>query len=788
MTRQAIAGGVGRLATHGSAVAALLCMWLVGVVGVGAVLVLLDRLDSRREAQLVLADIETLVEGSPGIPLQADPSLGTAPAARARLDTDRIRFARLAHDLRDLDPDERVFRIETIGRRYYAALNDSLALVAAGAQERAGRRVVGLGRNQGLLAELRAVLAVQDADVTAEARSAKELAQVGTWLAVALVLLAFSFALFRATSSRRRAELLAITNEALLRQSRAEEQRYRDLFENANEPIATVDLDWKLTDVNAAFVDALGLPREELLGTSMLDYLTEEGQALSALHRDRKLAGVERATTYEQIFVRPDGHEVVFEVSTRLIEEDGDPVGVQGMCRDITARKEAEERLLEMAELNRYQAHHDALTGLPNRLAFHDEIERGIAAGRRKGPFALVLIDLDRFKQINDSLGHRAGDILLQNLAAKLAEAVPARSMLARLGGDEFGILLPGFSDVSAGWADALERIKAVFDEPHLVDGVPVALEASIGVAVHPTHGRSVDELLRRAEVAMYVAKDTGRGHAVYSAGEDSNDAGRLALLGELRRAISERELVLHYQPIVDATTNTTAKVEALLRWNHPEHGLILPAGFLPLAESTGLIRHLTRFVLDETAAQCMRWDADGRDIGVSINLSTRNLTEWDLVDDIAATLARWDVDPGRVTLEITESAVMCDPEGTKRVLDQLAGHGVRLAIDDFGAGFTSLSHLAQLPLHEIKLDRSFVVDLLTNDGDRAIVRSLLTLAHDLGLKVVAEGVESWDVLDELRDLGCDLVQGYLFARALPAAELSRWLASEDSAHSDRAA
>jgi diguanylate cyclase (GGDEF)-like protein/PAS domain S-box-containing protein len=788
MTTNGIGTAFRRLGTHGSAVAALLSMWLVGVLGVAAVLVLVNRLDSRREAQLVLADLRALVEESPGIPFQVEPGVGNGGVARARLDGDHRQFVVLMHELRTLDPDARLARMETVGERYYAALDDSLNLVAAGAQERAGRQVVALGRSDGLLVELRSLMDQQGTGARAEAQSAKQLAEVGTWLAVALVLIAFSFVLYRATRSRRRAESLAVTNEALLRQSRAEELRYRDLFENANEPIATVDLDWKLTDVNAAFVDALGRSREDLLGTKLTDYLTEEGQALSALHRDRKLAGVELATTYEQIFVRPDGHEVVFEVSTRLIEEDGRPVGVQGMCRDITARKEAEGRLREMAELNRYQAHHDALTGLPNRLSFHDEIERAIATGSRKGPFAVVVIDIDRFKQINDSLGHRAGDILVRNLAARLDAVVPAQNVLARLGGDEFGILLRGVSDVSGGWADALGHIKAVFDEPHLVDGVPVVLEASIGVAVHPTHGRSVDDLLRRAEVAMYVAKDTGRGHAVYSAGEDSNDAGRLALLGELRRAISERELVVHYQPIVDARTNATTKVEALLRWEHPRLGLIPPSEFLPLAETTGLIRPLTRYVLDEAARQCMRWDAEGCGIGISINLSTRNLTEWDLVDDVSTTLARWDVDPGRVTLEITESAVMCDPEGTKRVLDRLAEHGVRLAIDDFGAGFTSLSHLATLPLHEIKIDRSFITDLLTDAHDRAIVHSLLTLGHDLGLKVVAEGVESWDALDELRDLGCDFVQGFFFTRALPADELSRWLASEATRRSDQAA
>jgi EAL domain-containing protein (putative c-di-GMP-specific phosphodiesterase class I) len=277
----------------------------------------------------------------------------------------------------------------------------------------------------------------------------------------------------------------------------------------------------------------------------------------------------------------------------------------------------------------------------------------------------------------------------------------------------------------------------------------------------------------------MYVAKGTGRGHAVYSAGEDPNDAGKLALLGELRRAISERELVVHYQPIIDPHTSSTTKVEALLRWQHPQHGLIPPAEFVPLAETTGLIAPLTRYVLDEVARQCGRWDENGRELDVSVNLSTRNLSEWDLVDSVRDILAERGLDPRRITFEITESAVMADPEGTKQVLTRLAGLGARVAIDDFGAGFTSLSQLAHLPIDEIKIDRSFIADLLTDTSDRAIVHSILRLSHDLELEVVAEGVETADVLADLQALGCDRVQGYLFSRPLPPQELTEWLADE---------
>ena len=770
----------GALRSQRSAFAALLCVWLVGSIGVVAVLALLDRLDSRQEAQIVVADLHSVVEQAPGIPFQAGAGPGSTAAARVTLELDKKRFHALVADLWSLDPDARVGEIDTVGERYYAAINDALELVVAGKPERAGQQVVSLGVGDGLLVELRGLLIAQRANARAEAGAAKRLAEVGSGLAVALTLIAFSFALYRATRSRLRAESLAVANDVLLSQSRSEEERYRDLFENANEPIATVDLEWNITDVNAAFASAFGRTKDELVGTDLNGYLTEEGQALSATHRDRKLTGVERAATYEQTFVTPDGDHVIFEVSTRLIEEGGHPVGVQGMCRDITQRKAAEAKLSQMAELNRYQAHHDALTGLPNRLAFHDEVERAIAASRRRGPFAVVLIDVDRFKQINDSLGHRAGDELLQQLATNLGEVVQAPNKLARLGGDEFGVLLHGLSHTAGGWANVLERIKSVFDQPHLVEGVPIVVEASVGIAVHPTHGRGVDDLLRRAEVAMYVAKEGGREHAVYTAGEDSNDAGKLALLGELRRAISERELVLHYQPIVDQRTNKTTRAEALLRWEHPVHGLIPPSEFLPLAETTGLIKPLTLYVLDEAARQCAAWDASGHALDLSVNLSTRNLSEPDLVDNVLGTLGRRGVDPSRITLEITESAVMADPAGTKEVLVRLSAGGVRLAIDDFGAGFTSMSHLAHLPIDEIKIDRSFIHDLLTDAQDRAIVRSIACLSHDLDLEVVAEGVETWDVLHDLRDLGCDYVQGYFFTCPLPADEFSAWLARQD--------
>ena len=568
---------------------------------------------------------------------------------------------------------------------------------------------------------------------------------------------------------------------------RKSEERYRDLFENASEPVATVDLQGNLTEVNSAFAAALGYTSNELLGNNLDRYLTPEGLALSVVHRERKLTAQETRSTYEQTFIAKSGRHVIFEVSTRLIEEDGRPVGVQGTCRDITARKESEKELLRLAELNRHQALHDQLTGLPNRTQLHERIAQCLAESHaNRTGFALLVIDLDRFKEINDSLGHHSGDDLLREVAGRLQSAVRAPDIVARLGGDEFGILMPGLSDGQPGWIRRVEGIKLALEQPVLVQGIPVAVEASIGIAFYPSHGDNVELLLQRADVAMYVAKHEHRGHATYNPQEDDNNATKLSLLGRLRHAIDNEELILHYQPLLDLHTGAVTRVEALVRWQHPSHGFLLPAQFIPIAERTALIKPLTRYVLDEAVRQCKQWERDGHDLSVAVNLSTRNISEPDLVDDIAHTLSTWQLEPGKLLLEITESAIMSDPARTEGVLRSLSGLGITLAVDDFGAGYTSLGYLAKLPLDQVKIDRSFVAGILEDDNDRAIVQAIVHLCKDLGLQVVAEGVETTAILDELIRSDCDLMQGYQLSKPLPPDELIRWLAQHQLA--DKAA
>ncbi len=558
--------------------------------------------------------------------------------------------------------------------------------------------------------------------------------------------------------------------------ARESDRRYRELFENANEPIATVTMDETITDVNRAFERVLGYTRAELVGTNLAGYVTADGLATSRHETQRKLSGETSGTTFEQEFIARDGHSVVLEVSSRVIEEDGRPVGVQGICRDITARKQAELELRRLSELNRHQALHDDLTGLPNRACFGEQVGHSITVADKEGSqLAVLLMDLDRFKEINDTLGHRYGDLLLIELARRLESVLRPSDTVARLGGDEFGILVRQLSEPASELEGVLSRILAALEHPFEADGLPLHVEASIGAARYPADGRDVDLLLQRADVAMYVAKESGEPHALYDEELDRHDTASLTLLSELPRAIRERELVLHYQPKLDIHTGRPAGVEALMRWHHPARGLIMPGEFVPAAEKTGLIEPLTRYVLDEALGQLARWSAAGLDLAVAVNLSMRNLHDPTLPEQVARLLRKWQLPGERLTVELTESAIVSDPVRTSEVIRGLKELGVGIAIDDFGTGYTSLAYLARLAVTQLKIDRSFVLNMHDRADDAAIVRSIITLGHDLGLEVVAEGVESRATYDQLALLGCDAIQGYWLSRPLPADDLCDW-------------
>ena len=419
----------------------------------------------------------------------------------------------------------------------------------------------------------------------------------------------------------------------------------------------------------------------------------------------------------------------------------------------------------------RHQATHDELTGLANRTVFRQVLaERTRAAHRTGAAMAVLLVDLDRFKEVNDTLGHHTGDDLLRSVARRLRSAVRDGDLVARLGGDEFAVVVADVHHASVPVRLA-QRILEALATPISVGGVALAVETSIGVAVCPTHAEDADQLFRRADAAMYEAKLRGNAFAVYNPQEDTGDGARLALLSDLRDALrgGDEQLSLVFQPQYDPVTGEVRAVEALLRWRHPTEGFVPPSAFIPLAEQTSLIDALTTFVLDRALAQLAAWDRMGTHLRVAVNVSVRNLVDERLPGVVTGLLARHGIAPDRLEIEITETAVMTDPGRVTRVLERIGALGVRLAMDDYGTGYSSLAFLRQLPLDAIKIDRSFIASMADSHSDRAIVASTINLARELGLQVVAEGVETHDELALLTAHRCDAVQGYLLSRPVEA-------------------
>lgn len=427
------------------------------------------------------------------------------------------------------------------------------------------------------------------------------------------------------------------------------------------------------------------------------------------------------------------------------------------------ARARAEEQL------------RDPLTGLPNRQWLLERAWTALEEAEGEGArSALVLIDLDRFRSVNDTLGHLAGDRLLLQIAERLKLALPRGAEAARLGGDEFAVLLPT-ADSTTSAQRVARHLVAELSSPLDLDGLTLVLEASAGVAVFPDHALDAEGLLRRADVAMYQAKRDRTGVEVYESKRDSNTPDRLGLLGDLRRALDAGEVELHYQPKV-RFDGQVAGLEALVRWVHPERGRVPPDEFIAIAESSGLMPHLTEYVLETALAQVARWRAQGLNVPVAVNVSPRDVHTPGFAGAVAARLARHGVPAGALQLEITEHVLLEDPQRAADTMAGLTGHGVKMSLDDFGTGYSSLVHLRRLPVSELKIDRSFVARLAVDAEDAEIVRCTLDLAHSLGLLVVAEGVEDDETWERLRDLGCDAVQGWLVAAAMPPGETTAWL------------
>ncbi len=445
---------------------------------------------------------------------------------------------------------------------------------------------------------------------------------------------------------------------------------------------------------------------------------------------------------------------------------------VERELREARIRKERRE-----AETTIYRlAYHDPVTGLPNRTQFRGQVQQAVEAGLRgRHHVALLLMDLERFKDVNDTLGHGRGDHLLQQVGSRLRSTLFSPDVVARLGGDEFGILLPHLAareDIDL----VVKKLQDILMAPFMIEGIPIVVEASIGVAIAPEHANDADTLLQRADIAMYRAKQMASGNVVYTPDIDRHSPERLALMAELRNAIENNQLLLHYQPIVDIRNGRTVGAEALVRWQHPTRGLLAPGQFIGPAEYTGLIAPLTQWVLAQALRHCQETRRLGFDMRVSVNLSARTLHHPHLRENVENLLKTVDIEPHRLILEITESAIILDPARAQETLEALHRMGVSLSIDDFGTGYTSLASITKLPVKEIKIDRSFVNGMLTNGDDVTIVRSVVELGHNLGLKVVAEGVETQAMLDRLSVFGCDQAQGFFISQPRPCEQLRNWL------------
>ena len=549
-------------------------------------------------------------------------------------------------------------------------------------------------------------------------------------------------------------------------------QQYADIVEQIQFSLMV----WHLPDpgddlsivavrANPAAVTQFGIAAEAAVGQRLVDAWTGPqaerfASSVADTIRTQQAMAVQRVP-----FPRPDGTEGW--VSIRIFPLPGSCAGI--LCEDVTDEHHAELQL-------RHQALHDSLTGLPNRALLQDRLTTALAVGRRTGQaVGLLVLDLDQFKEINDTLGHPMGDRMLEQVGNRLASVLRDCDTVARLGGDEFAVLLT--SDVARAGAERVAlRVREALAEPFDLDGIAVQTAASVGIVLSPDDGVDAETLTQRADIAMYNAKRSSRGHAFYAAEDDRSSLRRLSLVGELRRAIESDELVLHYQPQIDVRNGTVVGVEALVRWQHPQHGLLLPSEFIGLAEVSGTIQPLTRWVVRTAVAQAAALAGAGHPIAMSVNVSARNLYDPDLVHGIGGDLTRSGVLPERLMLERTESELVDDPSQVMTVLSLVSGMGVRLAIDDFGTGWSSLANLTRLPIHQIKIDRSFVSRMLTGGDDAVIVRSIVDLGHNLGLDVVAEGVEDAATLRALEDLGCDQAQGYLLSRAVPADQLLAWL------------
>ncbi|HEX8146149.1 MAG TPA: EAL domain-containing protein [Pyrinomonadaceae bacterium] len=579
-------------------------------------------------------------------------------------------------------------------------------------------------------------------------------------------------------ASAKQAELArqhALEVQQHMQALRESEERFRSAFDNATIGMGVVALDGRWLQVNRSLCDIVGYGEGELLESEVRRVTHREDLVALEEQMQRFTAGTISSHQAELRYCHKSGKEVWAHLGMSLVRDgESQPLHLIFQIQDITDRKRAEEQLL-------HDAFHDALTGLPNRALFMDHVKMAIQRSRRSGDrlFAALFLDLDRFKIINDSLGHMVGDQLLVGIAHRLEACLRPGDTVARLGGDEFTILLEDLASTDDA-IDVARRVQEAVTQPFNIGGHEVFTTASIGIALSNTGYERAEDLLRDADTAMYRAKLEGKKrHVVFDKAMHDRAMELLQTETDLRRALTRQEFFLNYQPIVDLETGRVASFEALVRWRHPERGLVMPGDFVPVAEETGLIVPLGLWVLNEACRQMREWQRLGladEAVTMSVNLSGRQFSQADLIEQIASALRESGLKAANLKLEITESMVMENFDTAIGMLRQLRNLGVGLSIDDFGTGYSSLSYLHRFPIDTLKIDRSFVTQMTDNSENAEIVRTIVTLARSLDMAVVAEGVETADQLRQLGDLGCDYGQGYLFSRPVGAGQAAELL------------
>ncbi len=589
---------------------------------------------------------------------------------------------------------------------------------------------------------------------------------------LALLFLAFSVASRRLTSQNRRLLDQARKEQSLTADLRSSQERFRSLVQNSVDVSMILGAHGRIEYESSAVERVLGFHAEDRVGRSALDSIHPDDRAFG----DELLSEVVRApgamATGELRIHHADGSWRWIEVVGKNLFDDPAVGGLVVNYRDITARKTLEDEL-------RHQAFHDSLTGLANRALFVDRLDHAISlTSRSRRSLAVLFIDLDDFKTINDSLGHIEGDAILVAVGERLRRALRAGDTIARMGGDEFAVIVEDPTGATAP-TDVADRLLAVLQAPFARGGKELFVHASVGVATLTTRRQTADELLRNADVSMYMAKSKGKNRIeVFEPSMHAAALARLALKGDLERALERDEFFVLYQPVMDLSTMALVGVEALLRWRHPKRGIVGPMDFIPVAEETGLIIQLGRWVLEQACRQSRAWDvvAPGRRLTMNVNTSGREVNEPGFVAGVAEVLAETGLDPARLVLEFTEGVLMRDTDATMATLRALKGLGIRLAIDDFGTGYSSLSYVRQFPIDVLKIDRSFVASMADGPDEMALMKSILNLSETLHLETVAEGIELPGQLAELQALGADLGQGFLFAKPLEPSAISALL------------